>query len=160
MSPERSVLVNFQRPDLGQPALVAGSAAEVSRQEGLDELPRERDPEHFSTETTDVHVVIFDALVGTKDMVDESGTHAGNLVRGNGRSDTAAADRHTTFDLTRRDRPRQGNDEVGVVIVGAQLMRAKVHDLEASVLQRLHQKRFQPESSMVAGDSHSHHFPP
>jgi hypothetical protein len=150
----------FERLHLGQAACVAWGAAETSRQKDPDQLPGQRGPDHFSTETTNIHIVIFDALMGTKDMIDESGTHAGNLVCGNGRSHTTAAERHSTFNIPRRDRPGQGDDDIGIVIAGIQLVCTKIHDLEPGVIQRVREDPFQLESSMVRGDSHAHHFPP
>jgi hypothetical protein len=123
----------FNRLHLGQAACVAWGAAETSRQKDLDQLPGQRGPDHFSAKTTGIHIVIFDALVGTKDMIDESSTHAGNLVCGNGRSHTAAAERHSTFNVPRRDRPGQRDDDIGVVIAGIQLLCTKIHDLEPGV---------------------------
>ena len=71
---------------------MAWGAAKLSRQKNLDQFPGKRGPDHFSTETTDIHVVIFDALMGREDMLNEPGTYAVNLVCGNGRSHPAAAE--------------------------------------------------------------------
>ena len=136
---------------------MALGAAEVSGQKGLDQFPGERRPDHFSTQTKDIHVVIFDALMGGEDIMDEPGTHAGNLVRGDGRSHAAAAERHSAFNLPRGDGPGQGDDEVGVVISGVQLVCAEVHDLVPRATQRLRHLPFQGKPSMVRGDSHAHH---
>jgi hypothetical protein len=61
--------------------------------------------------------------------MDEPGTHAANFVRGDGRSHAAATERHSAFNLSRGDGPGQGDDEVGVVVSGVQLVCAEVHDL-------------------------------
>ena len=58
-------------------------------------------------------------------MMDEPGTHAGNLVRGDGCPHAAAAERHSAFNLPRGDGPGQGDDEVGVVISGVRLVAPK-----------------------------------
>jgi hypothetical protein len=50
--------------------------------------------------------------------MDEPDTHAVNLVRGDRCSDSAAAKRHSTFDLACGDRLSQANDEVGIVVSG------------------------------------------
>ena len=108
---------------------MALGAAEVSGQKGLDQLPGECRPDHFSTQTKDIHVVIFDALMSGEDIMDEPGTHAGNLVRGDGRSHAAAAECHSAFNLPRGDGLCQGDDEVGVIISGVQFVCTEIHDL-------------------------------
>jgi hypothetical protein len=44
-------------------ALVACSAAESSFEKPLDQFPRECGPDHFSTQTKDIHIIVFHALV-------------------------------------------------------------------------------------------------
>jgi hypothetical protein len=114
--------------DLSHAPLVAWSAAETSSQKGFDQFPGECNPDYFPAETKDIHVVVFDTLMGGENIVDERGTHTGNLARGDGRSYTAAAERHPPLNFARRDGPRQRNDEVWVVISGVQSVRAEVHD--------------------------------
>ena len=83
----------------GSPSLVLYSggacgagATEASGKKSLDQLQRERGPDHFSAQAKDVHVVILDALMGGEDVMDEAGTHAGDFVSGDGRSHAAAAE--------------------------------------------------------------------
>lgn len=116
---------------------MAWSAAETSSQKGFDQFPSKCSPDHFPAETKDIHVVVFDTLMGGENIVDKRGTHTGNLVRGDGCPYTAAAERHCPLNFPRRDGPRQRNDEVGVVISGIQLVRAEVHDLESRTTQQL-----------------------
>ena len=91
-----------------QAAFVALGTTEVSRQKSLDQFPGQRGPDHFSTQTKDIHVVIFDALMGGENIMDEPGPHTGNLVRGDGRSHAAAAERHSAFNLPRGHGPEPG----------------------------------------------------
>ena len=132
-------------------------AAEVSGQKGLDQFPGERRTDHFSTQTKDIHVVIFDALMGGENIMDEPSTHAGNFVRGDGCSHAAAAERDSALNLSSGYSPGQRDDEVGVVISGVQLVCAEVHDLVPRATQQLRHLPFQGKPSMVRGDSHAHH---
>jgi hypothetical protein len=59
---------------------MARCVAEASGKESLDQFPGERGSDDFSSETKDVHVVVFDALVGGKHIVDEAGTSAGMIA--------------------------------------------------------------------------------
>jgi hypothetical protein len=129
INPSWSNFLVLQRLDFRQAALVAWSAAEVSGQKGLDQFPGERRPDHSLTQAKNVHIVIFDALVGGENIMDKPGTHPGNFVRGDGCSDTAAADGHSTVHFSRGNGPGKGNDEVRVVVSRAQFVCAKIHDL-------------------------------
>jgi hypothetical protein len=114
-------------------------SAEAGGKKSLDELQRERRSDHLSAETKDIHVVVFDALTGRKHVMDQSGADPRDLIRGDRGSDAAAAQRHASLDLARRDSPRQGDDEIRVVIRRVQLIRTKVCDLMARLAQRLGQ---------------------
>ena len=99
--------------------------AEASGQKNLDQLQGERRPDHLCTETKDVHVIVFDALTGRKDIMDEFGTHAGNLVRSDGGSNAATAERYAALDFACGDGPDQGNHEVRIVIFGIEFERGQ-----------------------------------
>jgi hypothetical protein len=62
----------------------------VSGQKGLDQFPGEPRPDHFSAQTEDIHVVIFDALMSGENIMNEPGTHTRNFVRSDGRTHAAA----------------------------------------------------------------------
>ena len=51
--------------------------------------------------------------MGTETIMDQAGTHAGDLIRGDRCSDTASADRDAPLDLSRRDRIGKWDDESG-----------------------------------------------
>ena len=55
----------------------------------------------------------------------------GDLVGADRRADAAAADRHAALDLSRHHRLAERNDEVGIVVVRIQRVRAEVDDLVA-----------------------------
>ena len=78
-------------------ALVACGAAEMSGQKGLDQFPGERRPDHFSSQTKDIHVVIFDALVGGENIMNKPSTHTMDFVRGDGCTLAAAAKRDSAL---------------------------------------------------------------
>jgi hypothetical protein len=67
--------------------------------------------------------------------MDKPGTHTGNFVRGDSRSNAAAAERNAPLNLPRGDGLGQGDDEVWVVIPGVELVRAEIHDFVPRVTQ-------------------------
>jgi hypothetical protein len=67
--------------------------------------------------------------MGGENIMDKPGTHTGNFACSDGRSNAAAAERDAALNLPRGDGPCQGDDEIWVVIIGVQLVRAEVHDV-------------------------------
>jgi hypothetical protein len=110
-------------------------AAEAGGKKSLNELQRERRSDHLSAETKDIHVVVFDALTGRKHVMDQSGAHPRDLIRGDRGANAAAAQRHPALDLARRDSPRQGDDEIRVVISRVQPICAEVLNVIAVAAQ-------------------------
>ena len=76
----------FQCLHFCQATSMACGAAEVRAQKGLDQFQSQCGSNHLSAQTNDIHVVVFDALTGGEDVMDEPGPHAGDFVRGDGRS--------------------------------------------------------------------------
>jgi len=79
------------------------------------------------------------------------------FVRSDRRSHAATADGHSALDLPVRDGPGERDDEIGVIIAGILYVCTEIHDFVSRTTQRLSQLRFQGKSSMVGGNSYSHH---
>jgi hypothetical protein len=62
-------------------------------------------------------------------VMDQPGTDARNLVRADRGPDTAATDGHTTLDRPCRDRLGERDDEVRIVVVRVELVRAEIDDV-------------------------------
>jgi hypothetical protein len=129
--------------------LVAYGAAESSSQKRLDQFPSERGPDHFATQTKDIHVVVFNALVGREHVMDEACPHAGNLVGADGCPYATAAERHSAIDRARGYGPRQRDNVIWVIVSRARFIRAEVNDRVAGVAQQIRYLLFQNEPSMV-----------
>ena len=137
MKPLCSDFPVLQRLHFSHSAPVARSAVELSGQKGLDQFPCECCPNHFSSQTEDIHIVIFDALMSGENIMDEPGTHSRNFIRGDGRTHTAATQRYPTSNLLGSDGSGHGDDEIRVVISGVELMCAEVHNLVARAMELL-----------------------
>jgi hypothetical protein len=97
---------------------VAWSAAEVSGEKCTDQFPGQRWSDYFPPQTENIHVVVFDALVGGEYIVDKPCAHTGNFVRSDGRTHAAAAERDSALYLSSSYSSRQWDDEFGIVIGG------------------------------------------
>jgi hypothetical protein len=103
--------------------------AEVRGQKGIDQFPGEGRPDYFSTQTEDIHSVIFDALVGGENIMDERRTYTTDFVCSDGRTHATSTQRHSAFHLSRGYGFGQRDNEVWVVVSGVQLVGAEVDDL-------------------------------
>ena len=68
---------------------------EMSSQK-LNDCPKVSHPDHFSTQTKDIHVVVLDALMGGEDVMDSAARTPANLFAAI-RSHAAAAEHHSAF---------------------------------------------------------------
>jgi len=99
-------------------AQVAWSAAEASREKCANQLPGQRWADYFPSQTENIHVVIFDALVGGENIMDKPCANTGNFVRNDGGTHAAAAERDSALYLSSSYSSRQWDDGFGIVIGG------------------------------------------
>jgi len=135
--------MHFQRFHFVDSALVALRAAEASFQKRLDQFPRERGPDHLSTQRKDIHVVVFNSLVGGEYVVNKSGPHTGKPYWRRWMHP-----RHCRRVLLRDppcQRPRHWPEDhvIGVIVSRIQLMSAEVYDLVARASQQFRDLLFQ-----------------
>jgi hypothetical protein len=141
--------MHFQRFHFVDSALVALRAAEASFQKRLDQFPRKRGPDHLSTQRKDIHVVVFNSLMGGEYVVNKSGSYAGNLIGAYGCAHSTAAKRYSAIHLASGHGVGKRDHVIGVIVSGTQLMSAEVDDLVARASQQLRDLLFENEPSMV-----------
>jgi len=88
--------MHFKRLHFVDSPLMACGAAESSFQKRLDQLPRERGPDHLATQTKDIHVVVFNSLVSGEHVMDQPCTHTDNFVGADGCPHATAAERYSS----------------------------------------------------------------
>lgn len=93
---ERNIAL-FQCVNFGDTSHVARRTTEPSAQKALDKLACECRADHLSAKTTDVHIVIFDALMRGENIMNEGGTYAG---------DVGSSRTRKLFMVSRNDIPR------------------------------------------------------
>jgi hypothetical protein len=90
MEPSCPNFLVLERLHFSDSSPVAWRAAELRGQKGFDQFPSERRPDHFSAQTENIHIIIFDTLMSGENIMDEPGTHTRNFVRRDGRTHAAA----------------------------------------------------------------------
>src|SRR5215510_9021639 len=126
-----------------------GRVAEFRGQERLNKIPRDGGPDGAAPDADDVHVVVFDALSRGKVIMNQSGTGARNFVGADRGPDAAAADGDSALHGARRDRLGERDDEVRIVVVGAQLVRPEINDIMSGGAQTCGQVLLQLESPVI-----------
>src|SRR5262249_49799067 len=130
--------------------------AELRGQERLHEIPGHGRANDAATDADDVHVIVFDSLSRRKVIVNQSGPGPRNLVRADRGAHAAAADGHSALHRARRHRAGEWDDEVRIVVVGAQLVRAEVDDVVSGGAQSPRQVLLQCKAPVISRDAHAH----
>src|SRR5262245_24731146 len=130
--------------------------AELRGQERLHEIPGHGRAYDAAADADDVHVNVLDSLGRRKVVVNQSGPDPRDLVRTDRGADAAAAKGHSALHRARRYRAAERDDEVRIVVVGAQLVRAEIDDVVSGGAQSGGQVRLQFKAPVVCRDSHAH----
>ena len=130
--------------------------AALGGQKGLDQVPSHRWSDCPATHAENVHVIILDPLPGRKVIVDQGCAYAGNLVGTHRCPDAAAADCHAPLDLTRRYSAAERGDEIRIVVVRAQAMRAEIDDLVTGRAELGDQLFLQAKAAVISGHADAH----
>jgi len=128
-------------------------AAESGGEKGLNQLPSEVLADHEPAETDQVEVVIFDALVRRKGLVNQTGADAGNLVCGDRGPDSAATDRHRPLHGSAGNRASQRHDIIWVIIVELQVAVSEINYVMTSAPQLFGEILLQLEAAVVSGNA-------
>src|ERR1700730_373055 len=102
----------FQRGHLAQPSQVSVGLSEFGSEKRLDQIPRQFLAFDASAQTDDVEVVVLDALLRRKMVLNQTSADALDLVCANRRADAATANRHTTIHRVGGHCLPKWNDEV------------------------------------------------
>ena len=89
-------------------------------------------------------------------VVDQTGADALDLVGAHRRANAAAADREAAIHFPSSHGSGEWNDEVGIVVVVVQLVRAEVNDFMARRAELSSQLLLQTKSAVIGGNSYAH----
>ncbi len=105
---------------------------------------------------------MLDALCGGVCVMAYGGACAGDLVGGDRGSDAAAAEDDASVCLPAADGPGDGGGEIGIVVIGIELVCAEVDYLVSEALDHLDDVIFEGQAGVVCadGDFHFCHYCP
>ncbi len=135
---------------------MAGSAAELGFEKGLNEFPGKFGSFDAASKANQVHVVILDALARREIVFDQARANAFDFVGADRSANAAAAYGDAAFKLAFSNGAGEGNDEVRVIIGGVEHGGAEVNDFVAGGLEARGEFLFEFKSAVVGCDSNAH----
>src|SRR5271154_1345391 len=102
------------------------SLAKFGGQKCLNQIPRQFRTFDASAQTNDIEIVVLNALLRRKMVLNQTCADSFDFVRANRSTDATAANRDATIHFACRHRPRQWNNEIRIVIVENQLVCAEI----------------------------------
>src|SRR5262245_7776802 len=130
--------------------------AVLRSQKCLNEIPGHCWAFGPTTHAEYVHMVVFDTLSSGEVIVDEPCANARHLVGTYRRADSTAANSHASIHLAGCDCLRKRNHEIGIIVLGIQIVGTEVHHLVASRFKFDHEVFFETESTMIGSDANPH----
>ena len=85
-------------------------------QECLNEIPGNAGPNGTPAHAKNIHVVVFDALLCGKMIVNQRGSHSRHFVGTHRSAHAAAANRNAAVDFAGNNSASQGKNVVGIVV--------------------------------------------
>src|SRR5262249_60781440 len=127
-------------------------ATEPRRKERLDQVQCHSLTDRSTAHTDDIDVIVFDSLSGREMIVDQRSPDTCDLVGAHRRANTAAADRHATFNPPGRDGLSEGYYKIGVVVREVQSIRAEINHIVLSIAEMQYQVLLQTETTVIGCD--------
>jgi hypothetical protein len=147
--------LGFQGSHFGQAAQVPLGLTELGSQKGFHQIPGHSRTHSPAAHAYDVHVIVLYALPGGEVVVDQAGPDARNLVGTHCGTHATAADGYPPFHLPFGHGVGKSDDEIGIVITGAQTESTEIYHLMACCAKPGHQFFLQDKPAVIGGYSHS-----
>lgn len=128
-------------------------AAETRGEKGLHQFPSESVTDDESAEADQVEIVILDALVRGKSFVNQTRADAGNFVRGDRCSNSAATDGHATLHVSVGNRTGQRHDKIRIIIFRLRMSVSEIYYLITGLTQPPDQILLQLVTAVVGGNA-------
>jgi hypothetical protein len=110
-------------------------AAKSGGQKYLNQLPSKRMADHKATKADHVQIIVLDALVRRKALMNQAGSNSRHFIRGDRCANTTPADGNTALDVSAAHRTGQRHDKIWIIIVHLRLSIAEIDYFMASFAQ-------------------------
>lgn len=111
---------------------MAFRTAEMRVEKYLHQLPRHRMADHKAAETDEVEIIILDALMRGKALMDQARSDANYFVSGDGGAHPTSANGYAALHFSAGHGASQSDNKVGIVVVRFRLAVTEVYHLIAS----------------------------
>jgi hypothetical protein len=130
--------------------------AELGGKKSLHQIPSHRRPDGAPAHAQNVHVIVFDALHGREMIMNQAGAGTLDLVGTDRRANTAPANRYAAIHFSRDHRQGERNNEVRIVVIKLQTVRAEINDLMPGGLEPGDEFFLQPKPAVIRGYADTH----
>ena len=145
-----------QERHLAKSPKVTRLLAVLGIEEGLDQIPSHGGTNGAAAHAEDIHVIILNALLGGEVIMDEAGADALGFIGADRGPHPAATDGDAALDLACHESEGHRGDEVGIVVVMAELVGTEVDDFVTGGLELGDQLFFQFKSAVIGCKSYAH----
>jgi len=129
----------FKVHNLGQAATVARRPAESRIEKYLNQVPGERVADHQSAKADQVQIIVLNALVRGKSVVNQARPHARHLVGSDTGANAAAADGDAALHLPASDGTCQRHNKIRIIVIRDHPAVAEINHLMARRAQPSHE---------------------
>ena len=137
-------------------------AAESRVEKGLNQFPGERVTDHKAPKADQVQIIVLNALVRGKSVMNQACPHARHLVGSDACTNATTADGYAAVHPPASDCTRQRHNKIRIIVIRGHPAVAEINHLMASRAQPFDELFLQFESAMVGGDTealaYSHQF--
>ena len=145
----------FENIDFAETADVPFFAREVRAEKGMNAFQGRLGANYARPEDQDVHIVVFDSLVGRVGVVAEAGADAFNFVGRDAGSDARATDEHASFGLMMKNGVANFRGKIGVVDCSGGIG-SDVHNLMALCFKVLADQLLEIVPCVITADDDEH----
>ncbi len=130
--------------------------AELGREKCLHQLPGKGRSHDESPEAHHIQIIVLDALMRRKGLMDKAGTNSDDFVRGNGRTYATAANAHSALHIAAGNGAGERHDEIRIIVVLVRLPITEINYLVTGLTHLSGQELLQLVPAVVGGNAEDH----
>lgn len=155
-SAEKSHLILvFEIENFFKTSAVSFFSGKTGTEKDAHQFPGERVTNDEAPETEKIEIIILDALMSGKGIIDETGPDSAHFVGGDACTDATAADGHPSLHFTRRDGSCQRCHEVRIVVFRSGLAITEVDHIGTGFAEHSGEIFLQLITAVIGGNAHN-----